>query len=105
MAWMYRRDGELHRMAATHGMSPEFEAIARQRVWRPSRETVTTRAALEGRIVQVLDPATDPEYAFRDNARRVNMRTTLGVPLLREGEPVGVIGLARSHVKPFTQSV
>jgi adenylate cyclase len=61
------------------------------------------RTALEGRPVHILDSWTDPLYGLRDDAKLVSWRTMLGVPLLREGVPLGVICLARYHVEPFTE--
>jgi two-component system, NtrC family, sensor kinase len=58
------------------------------------------RAFLEGKIVHVPDVRADPDYVVLD--RQFNVRTTLGVPLLREGTPIGVIILQRSTVRPFT---
>jgi signal transduction histidine kinase/CheY-like chemotaxis protein/HPt (histidine-containing phosphotransfer) domain-containing protein len=53
--------------------------------------------------VQILDAWNDPEYARKDDARVGMVRCMLGVPLLREGVPIGVIGLARAKVEPFTE--
>src|SRR5262245_26374605 len=58
------------------------------------------RAFLEGKIVHVPDVRADPDYVVLD--RQFNVRTALGVPLLREGTPIGVIILQRSTVRPFT---
>src|SRR5262249_54998605 len=55
---------------------------------------------LEGKIVHVPDVRADPDYDVLD--RQFNVRTALGVPLLREGTPIGVIILQRSTVRPFT---
>ena len=66
------------------------------------RTTVTGRTALEKKIVHILDAQSDPEFNFTEALKRVNFRTLLGVPLLREGMPIGVIVLMRKTVQPFT---
>src|SRR5262249_20860944 len=63
--------------------------------------TVAGRTVLEGRVVQVIDVQTDPSYAWPEAEKLVGMRTVLGVPLLREGAPVGVFGLHRKEVRAF----
>ena len=65
------------------------------------RGSAVGRTVAEGRIVQINDVLADPEFAFR-GAQIGGIRTILGVPLLREGTPVGVITLQRKTVRPFT---
>jgi PAS domain S-box-containing protein len=103
MANIWRREGEVYRAAASFGRSAEFDAFARSHPMRPGRGSVTRRAALEARVVHIPDVAADPEYNFREAVALGNTRTALGVPLLREGEPIGVITLARQRVEPFTE--
>jgi two-component system, NtrC family, sensor kinase len=67
------------------------------------RGTVTGRAAMERRAVQVLDVAVDPEYTMVEATALGYQRTSLGVPLLREDVPIGAILLARQRVEPFNQ--
>ena len=58
---------------------------------------------IEGKAVQISDVLSDPEYAYLESQKKGGYRTMLGVPLLREGSPIGVLLLARSSVRPFTQ--
>jgi signal transduction histidine kinase len=64
--------------------------------------SIAGRTAAQGKAVQVLDVLADAEYQFKEGARVGGTRTMLGVPLLREGKPVGVIVLSRTSVRPFT---
>ena len=57
---------------------------------------------MKGETIQVADVTTDPDYKMTDVIKAANIRTLLGVPMLREGTPTGVIVLARSAVRPFT---
>ena len=54
------------------------------------RGTVTGRTVVEGKAVQIPDVLADPEFKFTGAAKIGGMRTMLGVPLLREGMPIGV---------------
>jgi two-component system, NtrC family, sensor kinase len=58
---------------------------------------------LEGKSVQISDVFDDPEYVFREFAKRGGFRTILGVPLVQEGAPIGMFVLHRAVVKPFTE--
>jgi len=103
LAVIANREGETYRPAATFAFSVEFEEFARGIQFTPGRGTVAARTALERRVVHVADIATDAEYAAPEVLTVGKIRTVLGVPLLREGEPIGVIGLARQRVEPFTE--
>jgi two-component system, NtrC family, sensor kinase len=103
MAMIYRRHGDAYRLAANLGFPPEYEEFARTLSLSPSRASVTQRAALERQISHVTDIATDAEYALPEAAELGRARTALGVPLLREGEPIGVFTLARQRVEPYTE--
>jgi GAF domain-containing protein len=66
------------------------------------RGSLVGRVLQEGRTVQILDALDDPDYAMLEAQKWMGFRTLLGVPLLREGVPVGVINLWRSSVRPFS---
>ena len=68
----------------------------------PGRGSIVGRALLEKKTVQIQDIQADPEYDLREVVRIGDYRTVLGVPLLREGIPIGVFGLTRCTVRPFT---
>jgi signal transduction histidine kinase len=102
LAFIMRREGEVYRLAANAGFSPEYEAFVKDLAISPGRGTVVARTALEGRVVHVADVTADPEYDMPETHRLGKARTVLGVPLLRENVPIGVIVLARQRVEPFT---
>src|SRR6202011_6380791 len=103
MGHIFKREGEVYRVASTFAFSPEWDAAVRQLVFEPGSGSVVSRTLLTREAVQIADLTADPEYALPQVITIGNMRTGLGVPLLREGEPIGVIYLARQRVEPFTE--
>ena len=77
-------------------------AKLRQRAIVPGRETIAGRVALEGRVVHIADIRADPDFALPETVA-AGRRTSLGVPLLREGAVLGTINLARNRVQPYTE--
>jgi PAS domain S-box-containing protein len=102
MALLLRRDGELYHAAAALGFTDEFIAFHDAHPIAPGRGTLTGRVALEGRAVHIIDSVSDPEYTLSEAITMGNIRTQLGVPLLREGSLIGTINLCRQRVEPFT---
>jgi PAS domain S-box-containing protein len=103
MALVSRREDEVYRMAANYGFPSEFEDYLRSRPVAADRGTMVGRVALDGGVVHVADVAADPEYRLSEAITLGRQRTALGVPLLREGQPIGVIVLARQRVEPFSE--
>jgi GAF domain-containing protein len=97
------REGETYRVVATFAFSPAFDVFVRGFQYKPGRGNVSARTVLERRVVHIPDIAADPEYAVPEALAVGKVRTLLGVPLLREGEPIGVIALARQRIEPFTE--
>jgi GAF domain-containing protein len=102
MAGILQPKGEFFRYAASYGYSPEFIKFMETHPLRMGRGTVVGRTLLEGRPVHIPDIDADAEYTFRDAQSVGHFRSMLGVPLLRDGVPIGVIVLMRTHVRPFT---
>jgi signal transduction histidine kinase/uncharacterized membrane protein len=99
-----RQEGVGYRLAANFGFAPEFVEYVGQVLIKPGRNTLVGRTALEGRTVHIPDIRTDPEYTWSEAIERSGgVRTILGVPLMREGIPIGVFNLARVTVRPFTE--
>src|SRR5262249_27772765 len=103
MAFILRRDGDVYRAGAAVGFSTDYIEFLKKHPISPGRGTVTGRTVLERRAVQILDVATDPEYTMSEAVKLANQHPALGVPLLRENEPIGALVLARQRVEPFTQ--
>jgi GAF domain-containing protein len=89
-------------IAASYRMMPEFNEHVKTQTFAPGRDGVIGRVLLEDKSVQIPDVLADPEYTFREHARLGDFRTSLGVPLLREGVPIGLLILQRAAVRPFT---
>ena len=95
------KDGQFYR-AETFGFSDELMDYVRDVPVLPERGTCIGRALLEGVAIHIPDVLLDPEYTFSEAQRLGGFRTMLGVPMLREGIPVGVVALTRSEARPFT---
>ncbi|MGZ5127765.1 MAG: GAF domain-containing protein, partial [Burkholderiales bacterium] len=99
---IFLRDGDVYRLAAYNGFSPEYQEYVRQHPIRPGRGTLVARTALEGARVHIPDVLVDPEYTWHEGQRLAGFRAMLGVPLLREGICVGVMAMTRATPRPFT---
>src|SRR5947209_5323867 len=97
-----RPKGATYYFEASHGFSPEYAEFVASHPAELDRGTVSGRVLLEGKIVHVPDVLADPEYTYGAGQKLSGYRTLLGVPLLREGTPIGVIALGRNSVRPFT---
>jgi two-component system, NtrC family, sensor kinase len=97
------REEDGFRYRSTYGFSREFSAAIRQRPYLPSRGSVAGRTALEGRVIQFEDVVTDPDYTDSGVKELNEIHSSLGVPMMRDGEVVGTFGLARNRVEPFTE--
>jgi GAF domain-containing protein len=106
-AWLFQREGNGLQWLASYGHSPDVHERIRNHfaTFRVpiDRGAVTGRAALEGRTIHVSDVLADPEYTLSDVQQIGNYRAALGVPLLRKGEVVGVVFVAKPEPQPFTE--
>jgi signal transduction histidine kinase len=102
MAQILRPKDDGFYSAASYGHSAVFDKLVRGRlVFLRGRGSVTGRVLMEGKPIQIPDVLTDPEYELTEIQKVGGYRTHLGVPLLREGIPIGVILLSRKSVRPF----
>jgi signal transduction histidine kinase len=102
IAAIIRQKGDSNYWATSYGLSPEQSEYVKNLQIDPGRGSVAGRVLAEGKTVHVPDVLADPEYAFVKSQANTGHRTTLGVPLLREGSPIGVVLLLRRTVQPFT---
>ena len=100
---VFRREGETYKSVAYYNYSREFKAFHESHPITPGRGTTVGRTALEGKTVQIVDILADPEYMFGEAQKLGGGRATLGVPLLREGSPIGALALQRTEPRPYTQ--
>jgi signal transduction histidine kinase len=100
MVSIVRLKDSVYRHAASCGLPPDIHAQMLVHQIEPGRGSVAGRVALQGKAVQILDAQADPDYNV-EAIQKANVRTILGVPLLREGTPIGVLVMMRRNVRPF----
>ncbi len=109
-SFVHRYDGEFMHLGAYAKITNEAAELVQQVLlradrsavsMRPGRDTVVGRAILEGTVVHVADAQTDSEYSPVYQRAQRN-RSSLAVPMLRDGRPIGAIAVARLEVRPFT---
>src|SRR5262249_33213622 len=101
MAQIMRPTGAGYYVAAKFGFSSEYVEYHKTLTAPTGRASLTGRVLLEGRAVQIPDVLADPEYSLDEPQKLGGYRTHLGVPLLREDSPIGVILVSRRTVRPF----
>jgi PAS domain S-box-containing protein len=100
--FVYRFDGQLLHFVAHHSVSPKVVEINRRAYPQPpSRKSVAARAILEQSVVQISDVNADPDYALGELAAVCGYRSGIGIPILRDGVPVGSIAIARAEAGLF----
>ena len=92
-----RQKGGVFFRSVFHGFSKEFMDFVKDVPVEPGRGTATGRALLEQRAIHIPDVKADPEYGWTEAQRLGDYRTIIGVPMLREGVPIGVFALTRSE--------
>ena len=104
LSGMWRLEGGRYRLAAASGrLDPAYRETQQQASISPGLGTLVGRAAMKREVVQIDDAWNDPLYEEKENAKLGGVRSMIGVPLMREGEPIGVFGLARTQVEPFVE--
>jgi GAF domain-containing protein len=101
-AQIYLLEDGAFRVAVAIGVSDDYRDYLQQHPIVADRATLAGRVALDRRAQQIADVLADPDYGRPDVQRLGGFRTTLGVPMLVEGEVVGVVSLWRSKVDPFS---
>ena len=100
---IFRLEGGVYRFAAGYSIVPAYLEIERRTPISPGSGTLIGRAAMTGQVAPIDDAWNDPLYEKKEDAKVGGHRSMIGVPLMREGQPVGVIGLSRSRVDPFAE--
>jgi two-component system, NtrC family, sensor kinase len=103
MAIVHRLEGFVSEPVATYGITPELHKRLKMKKFEPDRATVAGRVLLERKAVHVHDVRSDPEYPMSPEAEMADVRTALGVPLLRESTPIGMFVVMRRKVQAFTE--
>jgi two-component system, NtrC family, sensor kinase len=103
MGSILRPRGSHFEFAASYRYSQRLVDVMTSTPVAAGRGTLAGRVMAEGRPVHIADVLADPEYVRSDAQRVSGYRTGLGVPLMREGTPIGVIILWRSRPRAFTE--
>jgi len=100
----HRFDGQHITIEAREGFTPEEIEISQKRFPTPAtRGRAVGRAILDRAVVHIEDVRNDPEYDT-GHQTELSYRTVVAVPLLKDGSPIGALGMWRREVKPFTEN-
>ena len=103
IAAIIRQKGDAYYWATSYGLPADTSEYVKSNIaMKSGRATVTGRVLQEGKTVHVPDVLVDREYAVHTQ-KVVGHRATLGVPLMREGSPIGVVLLMRRTPRPFSE--
>jgi two-component system NtrC family sensor kinase len=103
MASIARQDEAGFYQATNYNFPPDWVEYSRAFRTFAGRGSISGRALLDGKAVQVADVEADSEYTYQEQQKKSGYRTFLAVPLLRNGQPVVLLNLARTSVRPFTE--
>jgi GAF domain-containing protein len=103
LATLNRQHADGYRQVASYGYTPEMARVVEAAPLSAGRGSVVGRTILAGKPVQIVDVLADPEFRMKDAAMISGANTILGVPLLREGTPVGVMTLQRRAKEAYTE--
>ena len=99
--YVFRLQDGRHWLVASFGITDEYKNLLATNPFVADHSTLSGRVTVDRRVVHVEDSTSDPGLTWTEAIRLGNLRTGLGVPLLREDTQVGVIVLYRSRVEPF----
>src|SRR5712671_342471 len=102
MASIARQDAQGFVHSTNYNYPADWVEFSQAFRTNPGRGSVSGRALLDGKAVQITDVLADPEYTYHEQQMKAGYRTFLAVPLLRDGQPIMLFNLARKTVKPFT---
>jgi two-component system NtrC family sensor kinase len=100
--FLRRREGDTYPLVATFGLTDQQRQHFALYSTKPNRGSLFGRAILEGRTIHIPDVLADSEYDRHQVQKFISVRAGLAVPLMREGVPIGVLGLTRLEPRPFT---
>ncbi len=98
---IFRLDKGVYQFEVGCNLDPKY--VQRQKPLAPGSGTMVGRAAMSRQVVRIDDLLADPTYTLKEEAKIGGARSMISVPLMREGEPIGVIILARHRVEPFVE--
>jgi len=100
-AVIFQLEDGLYRFAAGYSLVPAYMEIERQSLIAPGAGTVIGRAAMTRQVIRIDDLLSDPIYELKEESKVEGYRSMIGVPLMRDGEPIVVIGMGRRRIDPF----
>ena len=93
---IYIADGRVYRLAVASGGSSRYRELLARNPIPPGNDTLVGKVALEHVTIHIPDVVADPDYHWPESLQAGGQRTMLGVPMLSDGQVIGVISLIRT---------